>query len=86
MGTKTARSQVNLIRTVKREHSRKPDEMVPLIEACSPGPYLELFARGLRPGWDMWGDQAAGSYEPDWNTYGNHTKAVTALRPNTTDG
>ena len=81
-----ARSQVNLIRTVKREHSRKPDEMVPLIEACSPGPYLELFARGLRPGWDMWGDQAAGSYEPDWNTYGNHTKAVTALRPNTTDG
>ena len=70
-----ARSQVNLIRTVKREHSRKPDEMVSVIEACSPGPYIELFARGTRPGWDMWGNQAEPDYEPDWNTYGNHTRA-----------
>ena len=41
-----ARSQVNLLRTMKREHSRKPDEIYPIIERCSEGPYLELFARG----------------------------------------
>lgn len=70
-----ARSQVNLIRAQKREHSRKPDEFVPLIEACSPGPYLEMFARGDRDGWDMWGNQATEDYEPDWNTYKNHTIA-----------
>lgn len=70
------RSQVNLLRAMKREHSRKPDEFVDLIEACSPGPYLELFARGDRPGWDMWGNQANNEYEPDWSTYSNHTVAV----------
>ena len=68
-----ARSQVNLIRTMKREHSRKPDEMVDLIERCSPGQFLEMFARGDREGWDMWGNQATGDYEPTWNTYANHT-------------
>ncbi|MBQ5970385.1 MAG: S-adenosylmethionine-binding protein [Clostridia bacterium] len=67
------RSQVNLLRSMKREHSRKPDEFVSLIESCSPGPYLELFARGNRAGWDMWGNQANNDYEPDWNTYANHT-------------
>ena len=69
------RSQVNLLRTQKREHSRKPDEFVSLIEACSPGPYLELFARGNRPDWDMWGNQANEDYEPTWDTYANHTTA-----------
>lgn len=68
-----ARSQVNLIRTQKREHSRKPDEMINLIEECSPGPYLEMFARGSRDGWAMWGNQANADYEPDWDTYKNHT-------------
>jgi N6-adenosine-specific RNA methylase IME4 len=68
-----ARSQVNLIRSRKREHSRKPDEFYPLIEACSPGPYLELFARGIRQHWTVWGNQADDSYEPDWSTYPNHT-------------
>ena len=72
------RSQVNLIRTQKREHSRKPDEFVSLIQACSPGPYLELFARGSREGWDMWGNQATADYEPNWNTYSNHTVAAVA--------
>lgn len=67
------RSQVNLIRTIKREHSRKPDEIVELIEACSPGPYLELFARGIRDGWAMWGNQANEEYSPTWNTYANHS-------------
>jgi N6-adenosine-specific RNA methylase IME4 len=56
-----ARSQVNLLATRKREHSRKPDELRTLfVERCSPGPYLELFARGLvdRPHWDAWGCEA----------------------------
>ena len=53
-----ARSQVNLLRTMKREHSRKPDEIYPIIERCSEGPYLELFARCMRKGWDLWGNQA----------------------------
>ena len=70
------RSQVNLIRSQKREHSRKPDDFVELIEACSSSPYLELFARGDRKGWDMWGNQAVDTYEPDWKTYSNHTLAV----------
>ena len=69
------RSQVNLVRAMKREHSRKPDEFIPLIESCSPGPFLELFARGNRQGWDMWGNQASDDYEPTWNTYSNHTVA-----------
>ena len=70
------RSQVNLIRSMKREHSRKPDEFIPLIESCSSAPFLELFARGQRKGWDMWGNQATEDYEPTWNTYANHTVAV----------
>ena len=52
------RSQVNMIETRKREHSRKPDEQYCLIEACSPGPYLELFARQARPNWTAWGDES----------------------------
>ncbi|MCL2471171.1 MAG: MT-A70 family methyltransferase [Propionibacteriaceae bacterium] len=58
------RSQVNMIETRKREHSRKPDEQYALIEACSPGPYLELFARHPRPGWTSWGDEAPADIEP----------------------
>lgn len=70
------RSQVNLLRSMKREHSRKPDEWIDLIERCSPGPYLELFARGNRENWDMWGNQATDDYEPTWATYSNHTVAT----------
>ncbi|WP_462320770.1 MT-A70 family methyltransferase [Halochromatium sp.] len=62
------RRQVNVIKSRKREHSRKPDEQYPIIEACSWGPYLELFARGPRPQWDSWGNQA-DDYTPDWPTY-----------------
>lgn len=51
------RRQVNIIRTRKREHSKKPDELYNIIEACSPGPFLELFARGKREGWTQWGNQ-----------------------------
>lgn len=70
-----ARSQVNLIRSQKREHSRKPDEIIPIIESCSLPNRIELFARGSREGWDMWGNQAVATYEPTWNTYKNHTVA-----------
>jgi N6-adenosine-specific RNA methylase IME4 len=58
------RSQVNMIETRKREHSRKPDEQYDLIQACSPGPYLEVFARHKRPGWTVWGDEADEDVQP----------------------
>jgi N6-adenosine-specific RNA methylase IME4 len=70
------RSQVNLLASRKREHSRKPDEQYELIEACSAGPFLELFARGARRRWSVWGNQATRSYVPTWPTYG-HRSAVT---------
>jgi N6-adenosine-specific RNA methylase IME4 len=58
------RSQVNLLATRKREHSRKPDEQYEIIEACSPGPYLEMFARYPRPGWSAWGNEAGAEVTP----------------------
>jgi N6-adenosine-specific RNA methylase IME4 len=69
------RRQVNMIETRKREHSRKPDEQYDLIEACSPGPRIELFARGTRKGWTTWGNQADDSYQPTWKTYAHHSRA-----------
>lgn len=51
------RTQVNILSTRKREHSRKPDELYDIIENCSPGPYLELFARFRKEGWDQWGNE-----------------------------
>lgn len=66
---KPGRRQVNFIATRKREHSRKPDEQYEIIEACSPGPFLELFARGNRSGWAAWGQQANSRYQPTWKTY-----------------
>lgn len=59
-----ARSQVNMLETRKREHSRKPDEQYDLIETCSPGPYLEMFARSVRPAWTAWGDEASIEVQP----------------------
>jgi N6-adenosine-specific RNA methylase IME4 len=59
-----ARRQVNMIETRKREHSRKPDEQYDIIEACSPGPRLELFARRPRSRWMAWGDEADGGVTP----------------------
>lgn len=66
---KPARSQVNVIRSRKREHSRKPDEQYDIIESCSWGPRIELFSRGRRPGWDVWGNQSYEGWTPDWSTY-----------------
>lgn len=70
------RSQVNYISSRKREHSRKPDEQYDVIESCSSGPYLELFARGTRPGWTYWGDQADEEYRPSWKTYAYNSVAA----------
>lgn len=67
------RTQVNFMATRKREHSRKPDEQYSLIEECSWGPFLELFARGQRPNWSSWGNQAE-EYRPSWATYANHSQ------------
>lgn len=58
------RRQVNMIETRKREHSRKPDELYPIVESCSPGPYLELFARYPQPGWAVWGHEAGDDVVP----------------------
>ncbi len=71
---KPGRTQVNYLSSRKREHSRKPDEQYKLIEACSPGPFIELFARGEREKWVGWGNQADENYEPTWSTYGNHSQ------------
>jgi N6-adenosine-specific RNA methylase IME4 len=68
------RTQENILVTQKREHSRKPDEQYPLIEGCSPGPRLEMFARGPRLGWTVWGNQS-DDYTPTWTTYANHSQA-----------
>ena len=65
---KPGRTQPNLITARKREHSRKPNQLYDIIEACSPGPYLELFARIPREGWRVWGNEA-GQYEPPHNIY-----------------
>lgn len=68
------RTQVNLLGTRKREHSRKPDELYDIIERCSRGPRLELFGRGQRDGWITWGDQA-DDYEIGWKTYSHNSKS-----------
>jgi len=57
------RSQENIIISHKRGHSHKPDEQYPLIEACSPGPFIELFARRPRAGWAVWGNEVTNQVE-----------------------
>jgi N6-adenosine-specific RNA methylase IME4 len=70
------RSQVNFLATRKREHSRKPDEFYDIVESCSPGPRLEMFARGAREGWVAWGNEAQ-EYSPDWPTYAYNSSQLT---------
>lgn len=67
------RRQVNIIRSMKQEHSRKPEDLYNIIERCSPGPFLELFARGTRQNWSTFGNQA-DSYDITWKTYANNSK------------
>ena len=71
---KQGRRQENIIVSQKREHSRKPDEQYQIIESCSWGPFIELFGRGPRKGWFVWGNQSE-KYIPDWPTYANHSQA-----------
>ena len=74
------RRQVNIIKSQKREHSRKPDELYQIIEKCSPGPYLELFARGKHSEkWSVWGNQSE-DYAPTWSTYKNNSGKDKGLR------
>lgn len=68
------RTQENIIISNKREHSRKPDEQYKLIESCSREPFIELFARGRRKGWFVWGNQSE-DYIPTWPTYSNHSQS-----------
>jgi N6-adenosine-specific RNA methylase IME4 len=71
------RRQVNLFKTRKEEHSKKPTELYRIIEACSPGPYLELFARERREGWIQWGDEL-DTYlhtRPYYKAYNGHGSA-----------
>lgn len=75
-----ARRQVNMIESRKREHSRKPDEQYDLIESCSPGPYLELFARHSRNGWYVWGEEASTQSEPRGRTHKGY-RGGPILRP-----
>ncbi len=78
------RTQVNYLASRKREHSRKPDEQYAIIEACSRGPFIELFARGEREGWTSWGNEADDSYAPTWDTYSNHSQS--GIVPNLSAG
>ena len=71
------RSMVNLVATRKREHSRKPDEVYDVIEQCSRGPFLELFARHHREGWmQLWNEIPASPI-----MLNGHKKAVFPLVP-----
>lgn len=66
---------MNIIRAMKREHSRKSDEIIPIINTCNQGSRIELFARGVRDGWNMWENQVTEDYESLWDTYANHSVA-----------
>jgi N6-adenosine-specific RNA methylase IME4 len=70
------RSQVNVVVKRKREHSRKPDELYEIIERCSPGPYLELFARDRMPSWTQWGDEVDSYTAPNYPTYTGRAKRI----------
>jgi N6-adenosine-specific RNA methylase IME4 len=77
------RTQVNILSSRKREHSRKPDEIYDLVEACSPGPYLELFARFKREGWHQWGneDVEENSYHGVARRNGHNEPQLRLLEP-----
>jgi len=75
------RRQVNIIKSCKREHSKKPDELYKIIEECSPGPYLELFARGKRANWDQWGNEVE-DYVPNWPTYTYNSQVENSPKEN----
>jgi N6-adenosine-specific RNA methylase IME4 len=74
------RRQVNLVAERKREHSRKPEQLYDIIESCSPGPFMELFARAQRERWIQWGNELE-HYTPERFSaapYGVRPKVATA--------
>ena len=73
---KPGRTQVNLLATRKEEHSKKPDKIYQIIEACSPAPYLELFARAPRNGWTSWGDEVDTYQRPDDPAYNGYVRRL----------
>ncbi len=78
------RRQVNMIETRKREHSRKPDEQYDVIESCSPGPFVEMFARYPRDGWRVWGNEADEQVTPrgkQYPMYSGLSQSVDARQP-----
>lgn len=54
----TARDVPTWFQAKRGRHSAKPESFLDLVERSSPGPYLELFSRRQRFGWDTWGDEA----------------------------
>lgn len=76
---KPGRTQVNILISRKREHSRKPEEVYDLIERCSPEPYLELFARNRVAGWEQWGDEVDTYQQPIYPNYtSSRSRVVTS--------
>lgn len=53
----------SIVEAPRLAHSAKPDVFLDLVEQVSPGPYVELFARRARFGWDYWGDESLGTAE-----------------------
>ena len=68
------RSMPNIIISQKREHSRKPEEVYDVVEKCSQGPFLELFARHSRSNWTSWGNQV----DSEWNNEVSYSPAVSS--------
>lgn len=82
---KPGRTQVNILITRKREHSRKPEEVYDLIERCSPDPYLELFARERVPRWEQWGDELDTYQQPIYPGYTNSQSRVITSQAQTNE-
>lgn len=57
------RSQPTWLYAPRQDHSHKPEEQYAIIERCSPGPYLELFARRKRQGWQVWGNEVVSDVD-----------------------
>jgi N6-adenosine-specific RNA methylase IME4 len=63
----------------RREHSRKPEGVHARIERLVDGPFVELFARESRPGWDCWGNEV-GKFDAEANGAQSYALAIAASR------
>lgn len=73
-----AKDVKRLVVSPRREHSRKPDEVFDRIRRLVGGPYLELFSRNSREGWDCWGDQV-GLFDHGHIKTRRHSSNLTVL-------